>query len=241
MRFLITIFFIFILNFCASAQSDSLSLFHQSVKGKEQAKTGNYKNAISFNILQIIRGGALLSYERAIGNTGLAATAGIGICKFDALGQIYLRRLTQYYNSGESVTVTKVGTKIKPLFDFGLKFYTDDIMGGSYFGLGFTSINNTVNLKYTYESYVLPVNFRQLDYRSNDFKFMFGFSNRNDKKFYHDISIGAGYRFINYEYLTVKDTFYTSIYSTVSEDIIKEKNTNQTIWIFAAWKMGLRF
>jgi hypothetical protein len=240
-KLLFSILLIFIFNFNSLAQSDSLAIFHQPIHGNAKDKTSHYNNALSFNLFQITRGSALLSYERLLGNTGFTASAGLGICKFDALGQIYLRELTQYYKSGESVTITKIGTTIKPLFEIGLKYYTQDFLGGNYFGAAFTSINNQVNLKESYESYTLPSNFHKLNYRSNDFKFMFGFSNRNDKKFYNDISIGVGYRFINYEYLTVKDTLFTSLYSTVSEDIIKEESTNQTIWIFTAWKMGIRF
>lgn len=239
MKFLITIFFVFILKSNSLAQSDSLAMFHQPSLATEQSKVGIYKNAVNFNLLQIIRGSALLSYERLIGKSGFAATAGVGICKFDAIGQIYLRELTQYYNSGGSVEVTKLGTKIRPLFELGLKYYIDDINGGSYFGLDFTSINNTVNIRYNYQSYTLPVNLRQLDYRSNDFKCMFGFANSNDKKFYHDASIGVGYRFINYEHLAIDNIVLNA--SNSSQALTKENSTNQTIWIFIAWKMGIRF
>jgi hypothetical protein len=240
-KLLLSILFLWILNFNVVAQSDSLELFRQPVNGKEQGKLGSFKNALNFNLFQILRGSALLSYECLIGKTGLAATAGIGICKFDAIGQVYLRELSHYYNSGAGVSVTKAGTKIRPITELGLKFYTDDNLGRAYIGLAFTSINNTVNLKHTYGSTTLASNLRQLDYRSNDFKIMFGVANRNDKKFYHDVSFGAGYRFIKYEYLAINDNFYTSQNSSGSEALIKKEGTNQTIWIFTAWRMGIRF
>ncbi len=240
-KFLLSIILITTINLNLKAQTDSLSMFHQPMSIAGNARTDTYKNSVHFNLFQIIRGSALLSYERLIGKYGLALTAGIGICKFDALGQVYLRELTQYYMIGADVT--KVGTKIKPLYQIGMKYYIDQFMGGTYFEAAFTSINNTVNLKSfngANTTYV-PPNFNQLDYRSNEFKLLVGYSNKNDKKFYHDISTGLGYRFIAYENYQLKSITAQNSNGQYLYELTKDSNTNQTIWIFVAWRMGLRF
>ena len=234
--------FLFIFHTGAMAQEDSLSVFRNSSSSAIKSKEGNYKNALSFNLLQILRGGALISYERSIGSSGFAITTGIGINKFDALGQLYLRELSYYYNSG--VEVVKQGTKIKPLFDFGFKYYTQQAMGGTYVQTAFTSISNTVNLeKFDNSNYLnLPANSTQLDYRSNEFKFLFGATNKNDHKFYMDFNLGLGYRFIQYENYLAKEVInQTNYYYTAMYNLEKNKNTNQTLWFFMSWKFGKRF
>ncbi len=242
MKFLLIIVLITTINLNSKAQTDSLSMFHEPVSIGGKAGEGSYKNTVNFNLLQIVRGSALLNYERLIGKYGLAITAGIGICKFDALGQVYLRELTQYYMIGSSNAI-KVGTKIKPLYEIGVKYYTGELLGGSYFEAAFTSITNTVNLKSfngNSTTYV-PPNFNQLDYRSNDFKLLFGFTNKNDKKFYHDINAGLGYRFITYQNYQLRDITSQNSNGKYLYELSKDQNTNQTIWIFLAWRMGLRF
>lgn len=222
------------------AQTDSLSIFHQSPNNASLSKDGVYKNAVNFNILQILRGSALISYERLLGTSGFALTAGAGICKFDALGQIYFRQLSYYYNLDNYVT--KSGTKIKPLYEIGLKYYYEQLMGGSYIAGAFTSIKNTVNLQpFGYQYYVnTPSNINQLDYRSNELKLLIGFTNANNQRFYHDFSIGFGYRFIQYEYYYIKGTNNASGNSAYSYELDKGNKTNQTPWFFISWKMGLR-
>ena len=240
-KFIISIILITTINLNLKAQTDSLTMFHESMNLAGNARNDTYKNTLNFNLFQIVRGSALLSYERMVGKYGLALTAGIGICKFDALGQVYLRELTQYYMIGADVT--KAGTKIKPLYELGLKYYTDQSMGGTYFMAAFTSINNTVNLQSfrgNVNTYV-PPNFNQLDYRSNEFKLLLGFSNKNDKKFYHDISAGLGYRFIAYQNFQLKDITAQNSNGQYLYELTKDSNTNQTIWIFVAWRMGIRF
>jgi hypothetical protein len=240
-KFIFSIFLIATINLNLRAQTDSLTMFHEPMNLAGKARKDAYKNTVNFNLFQIVRGSALLSYERMVGNYGLSLTAGIGICKFDALGQVYLRELTQYYMSGSDVT--KVGTKIKPLYEVGVKYYTDQSMGGTYFMAAFTSINNTVNLKpfSGNTSTYVPPNFNQLDYRSNEFKLLLGFSNKNDKKFYHDINAGLGYRFIAYQNFQLKDITAQNSNGQYLYELFKYSNTNQTIWIFVAWRMGLRF
>lgn len=240
MKFYITIVFILIFNLVSQAQSDSLSIFHEQQNISSQAKIGTYKNALSYNLFQIFRGSGLISYERVLTKGGLSAIAGLGICTFDEFGQIYLKEFTDYYKSGAGSDVIKVGTKLRPLFEIGLKYYTSQFLGGGYVGADFISINNTVKIQEGYGSYKLALNVRELDYRSNEFKIVVGIVNKNNKKFYFDYNIGFGYRFIQFENLALDDSYVTSGNQLVYSYKIVER-TNQTIWPFTALKMGIRF
>lgn len=240
MKYRISLIFFLSLIVQLQAQNDTLSVFRSPVKNNANSKAGTYKNALNFNLFQIIRGGALLSYERALASSGLAITAGVGINKFDAIGQVYFRELSYYYKL--DLDVEKEGTKIKPLIDVGLKYYTNQTMGGTYFEVAFTMIKNTVNLQaFNYnEYYSIPAGINHLDYRSNELKLLVGFTNSNDKEFYHDFNFGIGYRFIQFEKFNVKQT-YNNGNSTFSYELTKEMATNQTPWFFFTWKMGRRF
>lgn len=238
MKFYITIVFILIFNFTVQAQTDSLSVFHEQINIEALSKIGIYKNALSYNLFQIVRGSGLISYERVLTKGGLSVIAGLGICTYDEFGQIYLKELSDYYNSGEDVI--KVGTKLRPLFEIGLKYYTSQFLGGGYVGADFISINNTVKIKEENNRDIIPLNLRLLDYRSNEFKFVFGITNKNNKKFYFDYNIGIGYRFIQFENLALEYSSSINGNQKVYSYKIAEK-TNQTIWPFTALKMGIRF
>jgi hypothetical protein len=240
-KYFISLFCLVISISFVKAQSDTLSLFRTPSLNNKSIKTITYKNAINFNLMQIIRGGALLSYERSLANSGFALTAGVGINKFDAIGQVYFKELTYYYKLDQDVT--KVGTKIKPLLDFGLKYYTSQTIGGAYFEMAFTMIKNTVNIQeFDYNQFVtVTANQSKLDYQSNELKLLFGFTNSNDNKFYHDFNLGLGYRFIQYEKYVLNETHYQTGSGSYTYEFSKKKATNETPWFFLSWKMGRRF
>jgi hypothetical protein len=239
-KFYITIVFILIFNFAIKAQSDSLSVFHEQLNIEALSKIGTYKNALSYNLFQIVRGSALISYERVLTKGGLSVIAGLGICTYDALGQTYFKELPNYYSSGAGSNVLKLGTKLRPLFEIGLKYYTSQFLGGTYVGAELISINNTVKIKEREGSDIIPLNLSLLDYRSNEFKFVFGITNKNDKKFYFDYNIGIGYRFIQFESLALEYSSTINGNQRVYSYKIAER-TNQTFWPFTALKMGVRF
>lgn len=240
MKLFTTLVLLLIFNLVSQAQSDSLSIFHEQQNISSQAKIGTYKNALSYNLFQIFRGSGLISYERVITNGGLSLIAGLGICTYDALGQIYLKELTEYYMSGAGSDVIKVGTKLRPLFEIGLKYYTSQFLGGGYVGAELISINNTVKIKEGNESDIIPLNLKMLDYRSNEFKFVIGITNKNNKKFFFDYNIGLGYRFIQFENLALEYSSTINGNQKVYNYKIAER-TNQTVWPFTALKMGVRF
>ena len=212
-----------------SAQSDTVSLFHNSTSAASNKSTNLHKNAINWNLFQLTRGGILVNYERILGNSGFAITAGIGVSVFDPLGQFYVKKFAYYYKP-DSYYSNERETTIRALYDIGAKYYFDKEMGGSYLGTGFTSIANTVGLSISKSKY-------QLDYRSNEIKFLIGFENENDNQFYNDFNFGFGYRMINYENLVFTNT--TNPLQPI--EVSKVNKTNQTPWLFMSWKVGLRF
>jgi hypothetical protein len=235
------IFFIFS-QFAVFAQQDTMGVFHQAIASKSRNNGSFHKNALSTNLIQIVRGGALINYERIIGNSGLAINIGTGISKFDVLGQLYLRKIAHYYDSG--FHVEKKGSQIKPMFDAGLKYYLNDEMGGTYCMLSFASITNTVNIEpfYSYDiDLVTQIKHNNsLNYRSNELKLLFGFTNDNSEVFYHDFCFGIGYRFIKYQSYFETPLYSTSYSLTINQYSVEERK-NQTFWFFMSWKFGSRF
>lgn len=226
MKFLIPLFLSFFYYLQVSAQSDTVSLFHNSTSAASNKSTNLHKNAINWNLFQLTRGGILVNYERILGNSGFAITAGIGVSVFDPLGQFYVKKFAYYYKP-DNYYSNERETTIRALYDIGAKYYFDKEMGGSYLGTGFTSIANTVGLSISKSKY-------QLDYRSNEIKFLIGFENENDNQFYNDFNFGFGYRMINYENLVFPDP-------NNPLQPIEVSKTNQTPWLFMSWKVGLRF
>lgn len=244
MKFVIICFSILLNIGLAFGQDDSLSLFRKSntlPTGKDAYK--KYQNSIHINILQFVRGGVLFDYERVIANSNIAVGAGIGFNMYDALGQIYFRELEPYYKINSS-NVSKIDAKIKPIFDFNVKYYLSDDDFQFYTGAGYTRISNTVItdvLKYAQNFTYSSQNIKELDYLSNEFKFVIGITNVSDRRFYHDFCLGPGYRMIKYENLKYEDLINPSPNSSYSYKLVKETNTNQTIWFFFSWRMGIRF
>jgi hypothetical protein len=237
-KYCFSIFFALLVVKTVQAQNDSLTVFREPSKTNAKNNAIALKNAVNFNLMQLIRGGVLISYERALSSQGFAITAGAGINKFDAIGQVYWKEFSYYYKL--DTEVEREGTKIKPLLDFGLKFYTLKTLGGPYLQLSFTMIENSVKVQKNSDSqnYTLPENSNFLDYRSNELKFLFGFTNSNDKVFYHDFNIGIGYRFIQYQKYKINETINQT---GTSYQLTKNSNSNQTPWFFITWKMGRRF
>ena len=85
-KFIFSIVLITTINLNLKAQTDSLAMFHEPMNLAGNARNDTYKNTLNFNLFQIVRGSALLSYERMVGKYGLALTAGIGICVTFFLG-----------------------------------------------------------------------------------------------------------------------------------------------------------
>ncbi len=239
MKFLIPLFLSFFYYLQVSAQSDTVSLFHNSTSAASNKSTNLHKNAINWNLFQLTRGGILVNYERILGNSGFAITAGIGVSVFDPIGQFYVKKFAYYYKP-DNYYSNERETTIRALYDIGAKYYFDKEMGGSYLGTGFTSIANTVGLSinnYDANSALINSSKYQLDYRSNEIKFLIGFENENDNQFYNDFNFGFGYRMINYENLVFTNT--TNPLQPI--EVSKVNKTNQTPWLFMSWKVGLRF
>lgn len=242
MKFCFTLFLLLIFFRCTMAQSDTVSLFHQSINAEALEKAGTYKNALHLNLMQIARGGMVVDYERLLGNSRCSVFGGVGFSVFDRFGQYYFRELSYYYEYGGNVG--RRGNDLRGVWDIGFKCYTNKVLGNAYIGASFTTIANTVQTS-VYKTndgtvFILPVT-KKLDYRSNEFKLLFGFSNDASKKFYHDISIGIGFRFISYQRYNYR------LYANQNDDQPDTKayyiqnKTNQTPWIFIYWKMGRRF
>lgn len=230
----------------ACAQSDTVSIFHQSpnpTNAQTSGHFGTFKNVLSLNLFQAVRGGLLVNYERLIGQKGLALVLGTGFCSFDPLGQFYVKEFQYYYERNLRV-VHREKSELLPIFDFATKYYFTKSAGTVYLDAGFTRIKNSVTLDFQYspEYYAnLDSKLKRLNYSSNELKFLFGFTNDNKKKFYHDFSLGFGYRFIEYDYLVPEKV---KIYPNSSEFVYmlsKKTSTNQTPWLFMAWRMGVRF
>jgi hypothetical protein len=225
------------------AQNDSISLFREST-GKKNDFAGEYKNAMSINIYQFVRGGVLLNYERILGNSGFALTAGVGFCKFDALGQFRISKFAFYYDD-DNYYLSRESGEIRPIFDVALKYYFAKEMSGAYMCTNFTNIRNTTNIEFQENSNTqynyLKKSPTALNYQSNELKLLLGFANDSRKQFYHDFNFGLGFRMIEYQQMS-----FRSIRSAIGSqqgliEVDKVNKSNQTPWFFIGWRMGRRF
>jgi hypothetical protein len=246
LKLLFSIAFIVLVGHFAHAQSDTVSIFHKSnspINGKSSGHFGTYKNVLSINFFQAVRGGLLVNYERMIGQSGLAFSLGTGICSFDPLGQFYVREFQYYYELNLRV-INRESTELLPLFDFATKYYFEKEWGALHIDAGYTNIKNNVTLDFSYSPdyyFNLNTKLKKLNYRNNEFKLLVGFTNDTKKKFYHDFSLGLGYRFIEYDYLEIEKLKISPNSSDYVNTLIKKTKTNQTPWLAMSWRMGIRF
>ncbi|HRG58840.1 MAG TPA: hypothetical protein PK323_07750 [Bacteroidia bacterium] len=227
-----------------NAQTDTISVFRKSnTLPKKKDEFRKYTNSIHFNLLQLLRGGVLFDYEKVFENLNFAVGAGIGFSKYDALGQIYFRELAPYYKYNAS-NISKIDTKIRPIYDFNIKYYINEDDFQFYTGAGYARIANTVItdiLKFGQNYTSSNSKIDELIYISNEIKFVIGITNLSNRRFYHDFCLGPGYRMIKYESLKYVLITNSVNGSTYNYEIDKEFRNNQTIWFYFAWRMGIRF
>jgi len=227
------------------AQNDTIALFHESANGRKSEFSGTYKSALSINLYQFVRGGLLFNYERMIASSGLAFSAGVGIGKFDPIGQFYVKEFIYYYRISD-LFIEKTGSQMRPIYDFSIKYYFEKEMSGTYLCADFTSINNRINVDWYKSNNNVDYIYRKqslnsLDYQSNEVKLLLGFVNNNRSKFYHDFNFGFGYRMIEYQKLTFRTTRASTNYENGLIEVDKVNKANQTPWFFIGWRIGKRF
>lgn len=232
--------FLFFLFQGVFAQSDSLSPFRMpglsGVKGKGSS-VGN--NTINISLGHFIRGGTVITYERLLGEKGLALYGGLGFSVRDVIGQYSIN------HSGPIVKdmmadIQELGGGL--MVDVGAKYYFEKLLGNTFIGAGVTSITNNMIVNYGFDylqnDVVTNRNYK-LNYRNNEVKFMIGMASDPQNKFFNEFSIGPKIRFLNYDYVDATDnpdrnSDYDYIVTNGSKQEVRFR-------IFFGWKMGVRF
>jgi hypothetical protein len=229
------------------SQTDTLDVFRTPSKSSSNSNlrsgsAGN--NAISMSIGHLGRGGTMLTYERFINNSSFAVFAGYGITKVDFIGQFSYE--DEGFNFEDSYS-TRTNAELGSMIDLGFKYLLDRELGGNYFGFTFssyhTNITRTISSNYVIQNSG-PKNY-QLDYFSREVKFVYGSVNDVGSRFYSDFNIGTGFRFIDYQNLDINEVpvYINNSYNYYNTelDIRKKSNNDIKLWLFIAWKIGVRF
>lgn len=235
------------------AQTDSLDVFRTPSNGKSAKGTGNRSsgnNALSLSLGHLGRGGTMITYERYINYTPFAISAGIGFMKLDFIGQFSFFDEEYLF---ENYYATRSNIEIGRTIDCGLKYMLNRELGGTYFGLAYSSYENRPEVEISsYHSilYDNPDTYK-LNYSSKEFKVLFGTLNDVSSGFYNDFYIGTGIRLLEYQKLNIAEvdnplynSLNTNYYSSVARtvlDIKKVSKEDSKLWFFLGWKMGVRF
>jgi len=244
-------YFVFVLCALLSincfAQSDSLDVFRTPSKNSNGNNGSVEKagfNSISLSIGHIGRGGSLLTYERFINNTPFAVFAGIGFTKIDFIGQFSFQDESFYYEDDYTYRGT---TDLGRMIDVGAKYVFDEELGGSYFGLCYSTYSNSMQRIVESSRTVTNNGSRsyKLEYLSNEFKIIYGSMNDVGDRFYSDFYIGGGLRLIDYQQLDINEVEVVNLNSyfgkSIALSIVKDSENEIKPWLFFGWKIGARF
>lgn len=244
------IFFILIFSFQSSlsiAQQDTLSVFRSNPTNSLNKSRSNttFKNSLSLTLNHLGRGGATLVYERLLSNPNFAIYGGYGISVTDYIGRFSFDDNLEFYNPSDysSESVKNTGR----IIELGAKFMELTVWDDLYFAVGYSYLSNHLKRTIDYEYTVVNNGPRvyNLDYSSNEVKFVLGFTNDPQKRLYFDGQIGPGFRLINAQKISITDDPFV-LYNLVPQpdvrqiEVKKENEFNLKFWLFIGFKIGIR-
>jgi len=223
------------------AQDTQQSIFHNPPKtniSKKQTSESNY--AIYFNPSFALRGGATFGFQYHIYN-GFSIWVEYGNTLEDILGKIsFDNSLSNKQDYFSEVTKNTLGT----ITEFGIKRYFNGFMDGVYFGIANTNIRSSVERtinEYYFSNQGLSFTGNSafnLDYKSNEYKVLFGYTSDNYENFFVDYYLGIGVRKIQNPELLYDTIYSQNSYKTY---VYKKANNNIKAWLFPSLKIGYKF
>jgi len=230
----------------SKGQEDTLSVFrsNSNTSFNNNNSKFRFKNTVSVSVNYLARGGAILSYERFFPRRKLSIYGGYGISVNDFIGRFTYDNLELYKPDDYSSQKVKTMGRI---IDVGFKFIDLDVWENFYMAFGYTYLSNyftrTIDGKYQVADHNPRI--YNLEYRSDEVKFVLGCTNDPQNRFYLDAHIGPGFRLIHEEKIQINDDLLV-LYNLIPTpnvreiEVDKENEFNLKFWVFVGLKMGIR-
>jgi hypothetical protein len=233
----------FKVNFCL-AQDTTESVFHKPTQSA--FKTSQLQSECNFafyvNPGYILRGGSTLGFQYHI-KAGVAVWAEYGKSVEDWVGKYSLE--DDEFDANQNTFSTIKNKKMLNIFELGIKYYPNNIMEGGYIALAYGNISGNqirymdpTYTNYLYSGFSGPSTFN-VDYSSNEYKFLIGSTTEEFQHFFLDYNLGLGFRSIYNPRIVVSET-YNSVFGSTYSARVKE-NTDYKFWFFIGLKLGYKF